>query len=105
MFQIPLAGFAAKLTLRVGGSFNASWRRESSRGDTEKSEVDKLPRFCKNADREKLNDERGDKPLPVNPGRDGAKSGQLIQERVGGSFCILSPEIGSKDLQTFHRKR
>jgi len=92
-----------KLALCVSGSFNASWRRESSRGDTEKSEADNFRGSAKNADREKLNDERGDKPLPVNPSRDGAKLEQLKQERVRGSFCILSPEIRLKNLQTFHR--
>ena len=44
-------------------------------------------------DREKLNDERGVKPLPVSRSRDGAESGNAWPGRVRGSFCILAPEI------------
>ncbi len=46
-----------------------------------------------NAASEKLNDERGEKPLLVNWLRDGAESGKLPSDRVRGSFCILPPEI------------
>jgi hypothetical protein len=49
-----------------------------------------LPR---KADREKLNDERGSKPLPVSRSRDGAGSGQAGPGWVRKRFCILLPEI------------
>ena len=48
-----------------------------------------------NADREKLNDERGVKPLPVNRSRDGAGSGNDCSGWVRGRFCILAPEISA----------
>ena len=48
---------------------------------------------AQNAASEKLNDERGDKPLLVNRLRDGAEPGKRPPERVRGSFCILPPEI------------
>ena len=54
------------------GSFNARWRREPGGGDTDQPEADNFRGSAQNADREKLNDERGVKPLPVNDSRDGA---------------------------------
>ena len=57
------------------GSRNACWRREPGGGNTDPPEPDKLRGSAENADREKLNDERGVKPLPVNCSRDGAESG------------------------------
>ena len=57
------------------GSFNACWRREPGCGNTYQPEGDNLRGSAEKADREKLNDERGVKPLPVSRSRDGAKSG------------------------------
>jgi hypothetical protein len=50
----------------------------------------------KKADHEKLNDERGVKPLPVSNSRDEAESGKTKSGWVRGSFCILTPEISSE---------
>ncbi len=58
------------------GSWNVCWRRESGGGDTDSSEADSLRVSAQNAEREKLNDERGVKPLPVSCSRDGAESGK-----------------------------
>jgi len=58
------------------GSFNARWRRESGCGDTDQPDEDIIRVSAKNAEHEKLNDERGIKPLPVSESRDGAASGQ-----------------------------
>ena len=79
----------------MSGSFNAHWRRESGGGNTDQPEADRF-RTPRKRGYEKLNDERGDKPLPVSSSRDGAKLEQLIQKQVRGSFCILSPEIRSQ---------
>ena len=57
------------------GSFNASWRQESGCGDTDQPDADNIRVSAKNAEHEKLNDERGIKPLPVSGSRDGAESG------------------------------
>ena len=54
------------------GSINARWRREPDGGNTDPPEADDLRGSAEKADREKLNDERGVKPLPVNDSRDGA---------------------------------
>ena len=61
------------------GSFNARWRRELPGGNTEEPEADNLRGSAQTADREKLNDERGVKPLPVNDSRDGAESVKFNQ--------------------------
>jgi len=58
------------------GSGNVCWRRELPGGDTEEPEADTFRGSAQNADREKLNDERGVKPLPVSGNRDGAESGK-----------------------------
>ena len=58
------------------GSFNARWRREPGGGNTDRPEGDNLRGSAQKADREKLNDERGIKPLPVSRSRDGAESGK-----------------------------
>ena len=50
------------------------WRREPGGGNTDPPERDKLRGSAEKADREKLNDERGVKPLPVSRSRDGAES-------------------------------
>ena len=57
------------------GSFNASRRREPGCGDTDQPDADNIRGSAEKADREKLNDERGIKPLPVSRSRDGAESG------------------------------
>ena len=75
------------------GSWNARWRRESGGGDTDQPEGDCLRVSAEKAEHEKLNDERGVKPLPVSRSRDGAESGNAWPGRVGDSFCILAPEI------------
>ena len=77
----PPAGFGPKphMANRVQsstGSDNARWRRESDGGNTDQPERDKLRGSAEKADREKLNDERGVKPLPVSRSRDGAESGK-----------------------------
>ena len=57
------------------------------------------------AEREKLNDERGIKPLPVSRSRDGAGPGTAWPGGVRGRFCILSPEISpAVGLQTVPRR-
>lgn len=56
------------------GSCNASWRRESGGGNTDRPDADRIRVSAKKAEHEKLNDERGVKPLPVNRSRDGAES-------------------------------
>ena len=51
---------------RSTGSGNARWRREPGGGNTDPPEIDPLRVSArKKAEREKLNDERGVKPLPV----------------------------------------
>ena len=47
------------------------------------------------AEREKLNDERGSKPLPVSRSRDGAEPGNAGSGWVEGRFCILALEISA----------
>jgi hypothetical protein len=47
----------------------------------------------KKANREKLNDERGIKPLPVSRSRDGAESGKTCAGRIDPRFCIRGIEI------------
>ena len=58
------------------GSWNVRWRREPGGGNTDQPERDKLRGSAEKADREKLNDERGGKPLPVSRSRDVAESGK-----------------------------
>ena len=77
------------------GSFNARWRREPGGGNTDLPESDHLRGSAENADREKLNDERGVKPLPVSRSRDGAESGNDDSGWVRKRFCILLPEISA----------
>ena len=57
------------------GSWNVCWRREPGGGNTDQPETDNFRVSAQKAEREKLNDERGIKPLPVNCSRDGAESG------------------------------
>ena len=57
---------------------------------------DNLRGSAENADREKLNDERGIKPLPVNHSRDEAELGKATPGGLRGCFCILTPEISSE---------
>ena len=59
------------------GSDNARWRREPGGRKTDRPEGDNLRGSAEKADREKLNDERGIKPLPVSNSRDGAESGKV----------------------------
>ena len=65
------------------GFFNICWCRESGRGDTDQPERDKLRRYAEKADDEKLNDERGGKPLPVSSQKDGAESGKACRADKG----------------------
>lgn len=62
------------------GSCNARWRREPGGRKTDRPEGDNLRGSAEKADREKLNDERGIKPLPVSRSRDGAESGKTNQD-------------------------
>ena len=62
------------------GSFNARWRREPGGGDTDQQEADNLRGSAQNADREKLNDERGVKPLPVSGSRDACRTGKSLNQ-------------------------
>jgi hypothetical protein len=59
------------------GSFNARWRRESGGGNTGQPKADILRVSAQTAEHEKLNDERGVKPLPVSDSRDGAALGHV----------------------------
>ena len=77
------------------GSQNACWRREPPGGNTEEPEADPLRVSAQTAEREKLNDERGRKPLPVSRSRDGAERGNDCSGWVEGSFCILALEISA----------
>ena len=51
---------------------------------------------AKNADREKLNDERGVKPLPVSRSRDGAESGRACSGWIKCRFCIRALESSTR---------
>ena len=74
-------------------------------GNTDPPEADKLRVSAEKAEREKLNDERGSKPLPVNRSRDGAETGNDGAGRVEGSFCILALEISAPlALETMTRR-
>ena len=88
------------------GSWNARWRRESGGGNTDQPDGDNIRVSAEKAEHEKLNDERGIKPLPVSRSRDGAESGNAWPGRVRGSFCILAPEISpeSSGLETMPRR-
>jgi hypothetical protein len=94
---IPLAGlvtsFAPSKVEGPNGSLNASWRRESGGGNTDQPNADSIRVSEEKAEHEKLNDERGQSPCQSVTARDGAEPGQLFWIRVGGSFCILAPEI------------
>ena len=87
------------LAIRVqdpSGSCNACWRREPGGGNTDPPEADNLRVSTQTVEREKLNDERGVKPLPVSRNRDGAESGNACPGWVRGRFCILALEIISR---------
>jgi hypothetical protein len=62
------------------GSWNVRWRREPGGGNTDPPERDQLRVSAEKAEREKLNDERGIKPLPVSRSKDGAESGKAGQD-------------------------
>ena len=62
------------------GSFNARWRRESGHSDVDQPVTDRIRVSAEKAEHEKLNDERGTKPLPVNWSRDGAESVKLCRD-------------------------
>ena len=79
----------ATMAIRVKGSkgsFNARCRREPRGGDTDGPETDNLRGSAQNADREKLNDERGIKPLAVNE--------KQRRSRIGGN----STRVGNRAL-------
>ena len=73
------------------GSCNASWRRESGGGNTDQPDADRIRVSAEKAEHEKLNDERGIKPLPVSRSRDGAESGQNRSGRIGEQLLYSSP--------------
>jgi hypothetical protein len=75
----PPAGHrtTAIMAIRVQGPLgpcNTCWRREPGGGNTDPPERDTLRVSAETAEREKLNYERGVKPLPVSRSRDGAGS-------------------------------
>jgi len=76
------------------GSFNVVRRREFFFGNEGDRVDDNTRGRFENNRREKLNDERGNKPLPVSSSRDDCRTGKNFAARVGGTFCILTPEIG-----------
>ena len=65
------------------------WRREPGGGNTDPPERDNLRVSAETAEREKLNDERGVKPLPVNDSRDGAESVKLNLGVYGGASVFF----------------
>ena len=91
----PVNGTETKAFLAVrvqdsSGFFNVCWCREFGRGDTDQPECDKLRRFAEKANDEKLNDERGNKPLPVSSQKDGAELGKAC--RADKSELLYSPD-------------
>ena len=73
------------------GSGNARWRRESGGGNTDQPEADRIRVSAEKAEHEKLNDERGVKPLPVSRSRDGAESEQTGSGGIGEQLLYSSP--------------
>ena len=73
------------------GSINARWRREPGGGNTDLPEGDNLRGSAQNADREKLNDERGVKPLPVNRSRDACRTGKSSTRMGKGPLLFSGP--------------
>ncbi len=74
------------------GSFNAGWRRELGGGDTDQPEATPSGDLHESAVGEKLNDEPGIKPLPVNNSRDGAELVQKIESgRVREQLLYSGP--------------
>ena len=67
------------------------WRREPGGRKTDQPEGDTLRGSAEKADREKLNDERGVKPLPVSRSRDGAESGKVQPGRIREQLLYSSP--------------
>lgn len=78
------------------------WRRESDGGNTDQPGRDNLRGSAEKADHEKLNDERGIKPLPVNRSRDEAGSGRSIPGGLKGIFLYSTPpnQFGKIELET-----
>ena len=92
----PPAGFGPKphMAIRVKcslGSGNARWRWEFGRGNTDQPESDKFRGFAKKANREKLNDERGVKPLPVEGQQRRSRIGKTLQGWVGEELLYSTP--------------
>ena len=73
------------------GSFNVCWRREPGCGNTDRPEADRIRGATETVEREKLNDERGGKPLPVSGRRDGAEMGNASPGRVREQLLYSSP--------------
>ena len=73
------------------GSFNARWRREPGGGNTDQPEADNLRGSAQNADREKLNDERGVKPLPDSGSRDAGRTGKSSTRMGKGPLLYSGP--------------
>ena len=79
--------------------------REPGCRKTDRPEADCFRVSAEKAEREKLNDERGVKPLPVSRSRDGAECGNGCSGWVEGSFCILALEISAPvALETMARR-
>jgi hypothetical protein len=71
------------------GSFNARWRRESPCGDTKEPDADNIRESTQTVDHEKLNDERGIKPLPVSGSRGGAELGKASSKVGRGAASVF----------------
>jgi len=71
------------------GSFNVVRRREFFFGDEGDRVKDNTRGRFENNRHEKLNDERGIKPLPVNRSRDGAEMGKAFSGRVRAKASVF----------------
>ena len=89
----------AKRVKSSSGSFNARWRRESGDGDINQPERQLPGARMKSGPHEKLNDEQGIKPLPVNDSRDGAGSGNASQVDKG-QLLYSGPRNQSRLIET-----
>ena len=93
----PPAGFGPKphMAIRVKcslGSFNACWRRESGRSDANQPAEKTISRVSvEKTEHEKLNDERGVKPLPVKGQQRRSRIGKTLQGWVGEELLYSTP--------------
>ena len=71
------------------GSCNARWRREPGGGNTDQPEADHLRVSAEKAEREKLNDERGIKPLPVSRQQRRSRIGKNLTRMGRGAASVF----------------